>query len=165
MSMTPAKETEHCREEFDGWDHVRVTTATPVTASKFAASLRKTRRRAKGDTNHCPRKTDRRQKCAAILNIVGTAQPRVARSVRESSASSDTTPGELPSVRRSARTGSRPVERTTADFYPVFGQRSGDRGENRGAIAGRSSDNSDGRNHLRASSPDTRSDFAPGGAA
>jgi hypothetical protein len=69
-------------------------------------------------TNHHPRETYRRQECATVFNSVVTAQPSVARSVRENLAWSDTTPGEPPSARRSAPIDSRPVERMTADFCP-----------------------------------------------
>ena len=163
MPTTPANETERAREEIDGRDHVRVTAATAVTASKSAASLRKMQGRAKAGTNHYARKTYRRQKCATVLNNPGMAQPSVARSVRESLVSSDTTPGEPPSVQRSARTGSRLAERTTADFYLVFRPLSGDRGEHPTASSGWSSDNRNGRNCLCASSPNALSDFALGG--
>ena len=71
-------------------------------------------------TNHYPRKTRRRQKCATVPNILGTAQPSIARSVTESLASSGTAPGEPPSVQRSALTASRPVKRATAVGYVDF---------------------------------------------
>jgi hypothetical protein len=71
-------------------------------------------------TKHYPRKIHRRHKCATVLNILATAQPSVAPSVRESLASSGTTPGEPPSVQRSALTASRPVKRATADGYAGF---------------------------------------------
>jgi hypothetical protein len=70
-------------------------------------------------TDHYPRKTHRRQECATIFNIDATAQPIVARSVRDGLASSGTTPGERPSAPESAPTVSEFVGRTTADFYPA----------------------------------------------
>jgi hypothetical protein len=68
-------------------------------------------------TNHYPRKVHRRQECATVLNIPGTAQPSGARSATESLVSSGTIPGEPPSVQRSALIASRPASRTTADGY------------------------------------------------
>jgi hypothetical protein len=53
------------------------------------------------------------------FHIDATAQPSVARSVREGLASSGTTLGAPPSVRGSAPTDTRFVERTTVDFYLV----------------------------------------------
>jgi hypothetical protein len=70
-----------------------------------------------------PLKTSRRKTCVAILNVFRTAQPIVARSVRENSGSSGTTPGEPLSVRRSALTAPGSVERTIvvgcADCRPL----------------------------------------------
>jgi hypothetical protein len=163
MSMTPAKATERTREKIEGRDHVRVTTATPVTARISAASLREMRGRAKTSTCQDPPKTHRRQRCATVLNIPGTTQPSVARSVRGNLASYDTTPGEQPSAQRSARTVSRPVERMTADSCLVFRPLSGDRGENRATVSGRGSDSPDSGNLHRAA-PNTVSGFASGGA-
>lgn len=163
MSMTPAKATERTRERIDGQDHVRVTTAAPVTARTSAASLREMRGRVKTTTSQDPPKTHRRQRCATVLNIPGTAQPSVARSVRENLASYDTTPGERPSVQRSARTVSRSVERMTADSCLVFRPLSGDRGENRATVSRRGSDSPDSGNLHRAA-PNTVSGFASGGA-
>ena len=53
-------------------------------------------------TNHYPRETRRRRKCSTDLNIFGMTQRSAAPSVTESSVSSATTPGEPPSVQRSA---------------------------------------------------------------
>jgi len=64
---------------------------------------------------HYPRKADRRQKCATVLNIVVTAQPGTARSVTEGLALFGTTPGEPPSVQRNALIASRSDRRATAD--------------------------------------------------
>jgi len=164
MSTTPAKETERNREEIGGRDHIRITTATPVTARKSAASLGEMRGRAKASTNHYPRKIQRRQTCATVINIVRTAQPSVARSVRESLVSYGTTRGEPHSVRRGALTASGPVERTTADFCLVFRPLSGDRGEHRAAFSGPDSDNADSKN-LHCAARNTVFGFASGGAA
>jgi hypothetical protein len=68
-------------------------------------------------TKHFPRKAHRRRKCATVPNIFATAQRSVARSVTESLVSSGTTPGELPSVQRSALIASRPARGGTADGY------------------------------------------------
>jgi hypothetical protein len=86
-------------------------------------------------TNHHPRKTHRRQECATVFNTVVTAQPSVARSVRESLASCGTTPGEPPSAQRSAPTASRLVEMTTADFYLAFRPPNNGCGDNPAAIS------------------------------
>jgi hypothetical protein len=86
-------------------------------------------------TNHYPHQTHRRQECAIVFNIVVTAQPSVARSVRESLASYGTTPGEPPSAQRSAPTASRLVEMTTADFYLAFRPPNNGCGDNSAAIS------------------------------
>ncbi len=74
----------------------------------------------KASTNYCPRQAHRRQKCATLPNIRGTAQPSVARSVTENSASSGTTPGGPPSVQRGALTASRHARKATAGGYADF---------------------------------------------
>jgi hypothetical protein len=163
MSTTLAKATERTREKIDGRDHVRVTTATPVTARTSAAWLQEMRGRAKASTSQDPPKTHRRQRCATVLNIPGTAQPSVARSVKGSLASYDTTLGEQHSAQRSARTVSRSVERMTADSCLVFRPLSGDRGENRATVSRRGSDSPDTGN-LHRVAPNTVSGFALGGA-
>src|ERR1019366_6714838 len=71
-------------------------------------------------TSHYPRKTHRRQQCATVPNIFATAQPSVARSATASLASSGTTPGEPPSVQRSALPASRHAGRAIADGYLGF---------------------------------------------
>jgi hypothetical protein len=71
-------------------------------------------------TNHYPREAHRRRKCATVPNIYGMAQPSAAPSVTESLVSSGITPGELPSVQRSAPIASRPARRATADGYAHF---------------------------------------------
>jgi hypothetical protein len=71
------------------------------------------------NTDHHPRKTHRRQECAIVFNIDATAQPIVARSVRDGLASSGTTPGAPPSAPGSVPTASMFVERTTVDFCLV----------------------------------------------
>ncbi len=73
-----------------------------------------------GSTQHYPRKAYRRRACSTAPNIFGMAQRSVAPSVTESLVSSGTTPGELPSVQRSAPIASRPASRTTADGYADF---------------------------------------------
>ena len=70
-------------------------------------------------TNHYPRKTHRRQRCATVLNIFGTAQPSVARSVMDGSALSGATAAEPRSVQRSASPASHVARKTTADGYVV----------------------------------------------
>ena len=81
-----------------------------------------------------PLRTNRRKPCVAVLNVFGTAQPIVARSVRESSDSSGTIPGEPLSVRKSAPTASGSVERTTAAGYVDCRPPETDRGEVLAAI-------------------------------
>src|SRR3981189_3134389 len=70
--------------------------------------------------NHYRREAHRRGQCAIVLNICGMTQPSAAPSVTESLVSSGTTPGELPSVQRSAPIASRPARRATADGYVGF---------------------------------------------
>ncbi len=82
-------------------------------------------------TNHYPRQTYRRRKCATVPNIFGTTQRSAAPSVTESLVSSGTTRGELPlvlsgttpgelrSVQRSALIDSRPARKPTADGYDL----------------------------------------------
>jgi hypothetical protein len=71
-------------------------------------------------TNHYPREAQRRQQCATVPTIHGTAQPSVARSATEGLASSATTAGKPPSVQRSAPTVSRNARTATADGYAGF---------------------------------------------
>jgi hypothetical protein len=73
-----------------------------------------------GSTQHYPRKAYRRRACLTAPNIFGLARRSVAPFVTESLASSGTTPGELPSVQRSALIASRPASRTTAGGYADF---------------------------------------------
>ena len=71
-------------------------------------------------TNHYPREAYRRRTCSTAPNIFGMAQRSAAPSVTESLVSSAITPGELPSVQRSALIASRSASRTTADGYADF---------------------------------------------
>jgi len=68
-------------------------------------------------TNHYPRETYRRRKCATVPNIFSTTQRSGVPSVTESLVLSGTTLGELRSVQRNAPTDSRPARRATADGY------------------------------------------------
>ena len=68
-------------------------------------------------SRHYPREAQRRRKCSTVHNIFKMAQRSAAPSVTESLVSSGTTPGELPSVQRSALIASRPARRATADGY------------------------------------------------
>ena len=72
---------------------------------------------SEASTNYYPRKTHRRQRCATALNIIGTAQPSVARSVTVGSALSAATPAEPRSVQRSASSASHVARKMTADGY------------------------------------------------
>jgi hypothetical protein len=89
-------------------------------------------------TNHYPREAHRRRKCATVPNIFGMAQPSVAPSVTESLVSSGTTPGELPSVQRSALIASGPARRATADGYADFKSPDNSCSENHAEISPRS---------------------------
>jgi hypothetical protein len=71
-------------------------------------------------TNHYPRQTYRRRKCATVPNIFGTTQRSAAPSVTESLVLSGTTRGELPSVQRNALIASRPARRAIADGCADF---------------------------------------------
>jgi hypothetical protein len=71
-------------------------------------------------TAHYPREAERRRKCTTISNVFGTAQRSVAPSATEGLVSSATTPGERPSVQRSAPIASRPARTATADGYAGF---------------------------------------------
>jgi hypothetical protein len=71
-------------------------------------------------TNYYPSKAYRRQQCVTTPNILGTARPHVARFATEGLASYGTTPGEPPSVPRSALTASRHARKATADGYVDF---------------------------------------------
>ena len=73
-----------------------------------------------GSTQHYPRKAYRRRTCSTAPNIFGMAQRSAAPSVTESLVSSGTTPGELPSVQRSASIAPSRARRPTADGCSVF---------------------------------------------
>ena len=118
MSTIPANEIERFREEVGEWNHVYVTTSAHVIAAESIASLREIQGRANVAANYYP--SERRQICATVVNFTGTAQPGVARSVRDGLASSDTTPGKPPFAQRGARTGSRSDERTIGGLYLEF---------------------------------------------
>ena len=85
-------------------------------------------------TNHYPRKTHRRQRCATVPSIPAMAQPSVARSATASLASSGTTRGEPLSVQGSALTASRPAWTATAAGYVDFSPPDNRRGETPAAI-------------------------------
>ena len=89
-------------------------------------------------TNHYPRQTYRRRKCATAPNIFGTTQRSAAPSVTESLVSSGTTRGELPSVQRNVLIASRPAGRLTADGYAGFKPPDNSCSENDAEIAFRS---------------------------
>jgi hypothetical protein len=105
MSTIPTRETERSRHEPYG--------CNLRCAGDDVCCL-------EASTNHYPRKTHRRQRCATVLNIFGTAQPGVARSVTDGSALSDATPAEPRSVQRSARLASHVARKMTADGYVGF---------------------------------------------
>jgi hypothetical protein len=73
-------------------------------------------------TNQYPRKAHRRKTCVTALNISGTAQPSVARSVTAGLASSAAIPAKPPSAPRSAPTASRVAGKMTVDGYVRFKQ-------------------------------------------
>ena len=125
-------------------------------------------------TNYYPRKAHRRQQCVTTPNILGTAQPHVARFATEGLASYGTTPGGPPSVPRSALTASRHARKATVDGWVDFTPPDNGRGETRAVIfrssGFRSEGLADGRNDLCAPPPnvlhqsDTVFCFALGGA-
>ena len=71
-------------------------------------------------TNHYPRETRRRRKCATVPNTFSMAQRSAAPSVTESLVSSGTTLATLPSVQGSAQIVSRPARWVIADGYSDF---------------------------------------------
>ena len=89
-------------------------------------------------TNHYPREAHRRRKWATVPNIFGMAQRSAAPSVTENSVSSATTPGEPPSVQRSAPIASRPARSATADGYADFEPPDNSCGETHAEISRRS---------------------------
>jgi hypothetical protein len=125
MSTSPAKEIERNRDELDG--HAGAPPANHTCDGQQGAGI-----------NHYARKGHRRQKCATVPNIPGTAQPGVARSATESLASYGTTAGEPPSVRRSALTASRHASKATADGWVDFTPPDNGRGETRAVVLRRS---------------------------
>ena len=136
MSTIAAKNTERNGDERARRDHVCVPSASFTSDGKEIGCIASgADGEQEASTNHYPRKTHRRQECATVFNIVLTAQPNVARSVRESLASYGTTPGEPPFVQRSALTASRPVETTTADFCPRFRSPNDSGGDHHAAIS------------------------------
>jgi hypothetical protein len=88
-----------------------------------------------GTTKHYPREAQRRQKCLTVHNIFGMAQPSAAPSVTEGLVSSGTTPGEMPSVQRSAPIASGPARRATADGCADFTLPDKSRSENHAEIS------------------------------
>jgi hypothetical protein len=88
-------------------------------------------------TNYYPRKAHRRQQCVIAPNILGMAQPSVARFATEGLVLYGTTPGEPHFVQRSAPTASRHARKAIADGYGDFTPPD-DRGEALAAIFGSS---------------------------
>jgi len=71
-------------------------------------------------TKRYPGEAHRRRKCSRVPNLFGVPQRSDVPSATENLVSSGTTPGELPSVQRSARIASRPARRTTVDGCAGF---------------------------------------------
>ena len=71
-------------------------------------------------TRHFPRQAYRRRECPTVPNTFTMAPRSAAPSATESSVSSGTIAGELPSVQRSALIASGPARRPTADGYADF---------------------------------------------
>jgi hypothetical protein len=115
LSNIPAKETECNRAGPDGRDHAWVPSAHRNFHGGELCDGEQ-----KASANQYPRKTHRRRTCAAVFNIARTAQPSVARSVKDSLVSFGTTRVKPPSVQRNALSGSKPVERLTANGYVDF---------------------------------------------
>ena len=89
-------------------------------------------------TNHYPRETYRRRKCATVPNTFGTTRPSGVPSVTENLVLSGTTPGELRSVQRSALIDSRPARKPTADGYADLRPPDHSRSENNAKLPRRS---------------------------
>jgi hypothetical protein len=89
-------------------------------------------------TNHYPRETYRRRKCATVPNIFGTTQPSGVPSVTENLVLSGTTPGELLSVQRNAPIDSRSARKPTADGYADLRPPDHSRSENNAELSRRS---------------------------
>jgi hypothetical protein len=71
-------------------------------------------------TRHFPRQVYRRRECPTVPNTFTMAPRSAAPSATESSVSSGTIAGELPSAQRSALITSGPARRPTADGYAGF---------------------------------------------
>jgi hypothetical protein len=85
-------------------------------------------------TNYYPRKAHtRRQQCVVAPNILGMAEPSVARFATVGLVSYGTIPGEPPSAQGSAPTASRHARKAIADGYVGFTPPD-DRGEALAAI-------------------------------
>jgi hypothetical protein len=123
VSKIPAKGIERNRNKLRRGDHLCILSANHSCGDRYDPTVLHLYAKCDGQrlasTDHYPRETHRRQECATVFNIDSTAQPIVARSVREGLASSGITPAEPPSAPGSAPTGSGFVGRTTVDFYPV----------------------------------------------
>jgi hypothetical protein len=111
MSTISARVIERNRSKSAGLNHIFVHSPNNACSNCDGQEA---------STNHYPRKAQRRQQCATVPNIFVTAQPSVARSVTESSASSGTTPGEPLCVQRSALRASRHAGRAIAGGYLGF---------------------------------------------
>jgi hypothetical protein len=118
-STAPPREPAHEGQALRTVSLYAARSLRPLRSQGRAPPLRETRHRTSGEHRPIPRKTNRRQECATVFSIDATAQPIVARSVRDGLASSGTTPGERPSAPESAPTVSEFVGRTTVDFYLV----------------------------------------------
>lgn len=154
MSTTPANDTTRNPNERDELELVCVPPANRAYDDRARVLLRHGRRQmtprdlarhynpeallhvwAKCDgergasTHYYPREVYRRQRCETFPDIPGTAPPSSVRSAAESSALYDTTPGELPSVPRSALTASRCARTVTADGCVEITPPDSDRGE------------------------------------
>ena len=124
--------------------------------------------RHEASTDYYPHKSHRRQLCATVPIITGTAKASAARSVTDDLVSSVTTSAAPPSAQGNAPIASRSVGMRTADGCAGL-KRPDDWDALHPAIE-RNRDNPDGRNHLCAPPPrayrpsDTVYCFALGGA-
>ena len=123
----------------------------PLRSQWTASRLRKVRRLARGDHELLTRRFHRRQLCATVPIITGTAKASAARSVTDGLVSSVTTSAAPPSAQGNAPIASRSVGMRTADGCAGL-KRPDDWAALHPAIE-RNRDNPDSRNHLCAPRP------------
>jgi hypothetical protein len=123
----------------------------PLRSQWTASRLRKVRRLARGEHELLPRKSHRRQLCATVPIITGTAKASAARSVTDDLVSSVTTSAAPPSAQGNAPIASRSVGMRTADG--CAGLKRPDGWDALHPAIERTRSNPEGRNHLCAPPP------------